>query len=162
MFHTVIGTTFQDNARGGIEMTETEIETQTLTPGAPGTRHAPGTSRAPQSLRAVWPAMVGLSAVFLVEMLDNTLLNVALPTIGRDLHASATALQWVTGAYTVVFGGLMLLFGGIADRFGRRRVQVSQFENAVTIAILALATVAGALVIWAPLRARRQQGAPAL
>src|ERR1700727_2456650 len=79
-------------------------QTQTLTPGA---------QRATQSLGAVWPAMVGLSAVFLVEMLDNTLLNVALPTIGRDLHASATALQWVTGAYTVVFGGLMLLFGGI-------------------------------------------------
>ena len=41
------------------------------------------------------------------------------------------------------------------------RVQVSQFENAVTIAILALAAVAAALVIWAPLRARRQQGADA-
>jgi MFS family permease len=101
-------------------------ETQTLTPGA---------QRAPQSLRAVWPAMVGLSAVFLVEMLDNTLLNVALPTIGRDLHASATALQWVTGAYTVVFGGLMLLFGGIADRFGRRRVMFAG------LALLALASL---------------------
>lgn len=81
--------------------------------------------RGPRSLRAVWPAMVGLSAVFLVEMLDNTLLNVALPTIGRDLHASTAALQWVTGAYAVVFGGLMLLFGGIADRFGRRRVMLA-------------------------------------
>ncbi|WP_448060780.1 MFS transporter [Cellulomonas hominis] len=82
------------------------------------------TIRAPRSLAAVWPAMVGLSAVFLVEMLDNTLLNVALPTIGRDLHASTTALQWVTGAYAVVFGGLMLFFGGVADRFGRRRVML--------------------------------------
>ena len=36
---------------------------------------------------------------FLFEMLDNSLLNVALPTIGRELHASTTALQWVTGAY---------------------------------------------------------------
>jgi MFS family permease len=104
-------------------------ETQTLTPGA---------QRAPQSLRAVWPAMVGLSAVFLVEMLDNTLLNVALPTIGRDLHASATALQWVTGAYTVVFGGLMLLFGGIADRFGRRRVM---FAGLTLLALASLGTV---------------------
>lgn len=94
-----------------------------------------GTSRAPRSLRAVWPAMVGLSAVFLVEMLDNTMLNVALPTIGRDLRASATALQWVTGAYTVVFGGLMLLFGSIADRFGRRRVMF------VGLALLALASI---------------------
>jgi MFS family permease len=110
-------------------MTETETETQTLTPSGP---------RAPQSLRAVWPAMVGLSAVFLVEMLDNTLLNVALPTIGRDLHASATALQWVTGAYTVVFGGLMLLFGGIADRFGRRRVM---FAGLALLALASLGTV---------------------
>jgi MFS family permease len=95
---------------------------------------------APRSLRAVWPAMVGLSAVFLVEMLDNTLLNVALPTIGRDLHTSATALQWVTGAYTVVFGGLMLLFGGIADRFGRRRVMF------VGLTLLALASIGTLLV----------------
>jgi MFS family permease len=51
-----------------------------------------------------------LSAVFLFEMLDNSILNVALPTIGRELHASTTALQWVTGAYAVVFGGLMLAF----------------------------------------------------
>ncbi|ADP81859.1 MFS transporter [Pseudofrankia inefficax] len=87
--------------------------TQALTSDAVG---------APRSLRAVWPAMVGLSAVFLVEMLDNTLLNVALPTIGRDLRASTTQLQWVTGSYTVVFGGLMLFFGAVADRFGRRRV----------------------------------------
>jgi MFS family permease len=50
-------------------------------------------------------------------MLDNTVLNVALPTIGRDLQSSVLGLQWVTGAYAVVFGGLMLLFGGLADRF---------------------------------------------
>ncbi|QYF75540.1 MFS transporter [Cryobacterium sp. PAMC25264] len=57
-------------------------------------------------------------------MLDNSILNVALPTIGRELHASTTALQWVTGAYAVVFGGLMLVFGAIADRFGRRRIML--------------------------------------
>ena len=59
-------------------------------------------TRAPQSLREAWIALAGLSAVFLFEMLDNSILNVALPTIGRDLHASTTALQWVTGAYAVV------------------------------------------------------------
>lgn len=94
--------------------------------------------RAPQSLRAAWPAVVGLCAVFLVEMLDNTLLNVALPTIGRDLHASATALQWVTGGYTVIFGGLMLLFGGIADRFGRRRVM---FAGLTLLTLASLGTL---------------------
>ncbi|GAA2846711.1 MFS transporter [Actinoplanes cyaneus] len=66
-----------------------------------------------------------MSAVFLFEMLDNSILNVALPTIGRELQATTTTLQWVTGAYSVVFGGLMLLFGAIADRFGRRRVMLA-------------------------------------
>lgn len=80
--------------------------------------------RSPRSLREAWPALAGLSAVFLFEMLDNSILNVALPTIGRDLHASTVALQWVTGAYAVVFGGTMLLFGALADRFGRRRVML--------------------------------------
>lgn len=77
-----------------------------------------------RTLRGAWLALAGLSAVFLIEMLDNSILNVALPTIGRELHASTTALQWVTGAYAVVFGGLMLVFGAIADRFGRRRIML--------------------------------------
>ena len=69
-------------------------------------------------------ALVGLSAVFLFEMLDNSILNVALPTIGRELRASTSALQWVTGAYALVFGALMLAFGAVADRVGRRRIML--------------------------------------
>lgn len=95
----------------------------------------------PQSLRGAWVALAGLSAVFLFEMLDNSILNVALPTIGRELHASTTALQWVTGAYSVVFGGLMLLFSAIADRFGRRRVML------VGLVLLGLASLATAFVV---------------
>src|SRR6195952_4769810 len=79
---------------------------------------------APQSLRDGWIALAGLSAVFLFEMLDNSILNVALPTIGRELHSTTIALEWVTGSYAVVFGGLMLAFGAIADRFGRRRLML--------------------------------------
>ncbi|MGV8880681.1 MAG: MFS transporter [Rhodoglobus sp.] len=94
----------------------------------------------PQSLKAAAVALSGLSAVFLFEMLDNSILNVALPTIGRELEASTTALQWVTGAYAVVFGGLMLLFSAIADRFGRRRVML------VGLTLLALASAATAFV----------------
>jgi MFS family permease len=86
------------------------------------------------SFKAAWPALAGLSAVFLFEMLDNSILNVALPTIGRDLHASATSLQWITGAYAVVFGGLMLAFGGLADKFGRRKIML------IGLALLALAS----------------------
>nr|WP_089877668.1 MULTISPECIES: MFS transporter [unclassified Leifsonia] len=85
-------------------------------------------------------ALTGLSAVFLFEMLDNSILNVALPTIGRDLNASTAGLQWVTGAYAVVFGGSMLAFGAIADRYGRRRVML------IGLVLLGLASLATAFV----------------
>lgn len=94
----------------------------------------------PRTLREAWIALAGLSAVFLFEMLDNSILNVALPTIGRELHASATELQWVTGAYAVVFGGSMLAFGAVSDRFGRRRLML------VGLVLLGLASLATAFV----------------
>lgn len=74
------------------------------------------------SLRAAWIPLAALCLAFFVEMVDNTLLSIALPTIGRDLGGGTTALQWVTGAYSLTFGGLLLTAGSIADRFGRRRV----------------------------------------
>jgi MFS family permease len=88
-------------------------------------------------------ALAGLSAVFLFEMLDNSILNVALPTLGRELHASTIALQWVTGAYAVMFGGLMLVFGAIADRFGRRRIML------IGLVLLGVASLATAFVTTA-------------
>ena len=79
-------------------------------------------SRTYTSLRAAWIPLAALCLAFFVEMVDNTLLSIALPTIGRDLGSSTTSLQWVTGAYALTFGGLLLTAGSIADRFGRRRV----------------------------------------
>lgn len=99
--------------------------------------------RSTKTLRGSWSALGGLSAIFLFEMLDNSILTVALPTIGRELHASTTALQWVTGSYAVVFGGLMLLFGAVADRVGRRRVML------IGLALLAVASLAAAFVTTA-------------
>jgi EmrB/QacA subfamily drug resistance transporter len=66
--------------------------------------------------------MAALCLAFFVEMVDNTLLSIALPTIGRDLGSGTTGLQWVTGAYSLTFGGLLLTAGSVADRWGRRRV----------------------------------------
>jgi EmrB/QacA subfamily drug resistance transporter len=74
------------------------------------------------SLRAAWIPLAALCLAFFVEMVDNTLLSIALPTIGRDLGSGTTALQWVTGAYSLTFGGLLLTAGSVADRLGRRRV----------------------------------------
>ena len=58
----------------------------------------------------------------LLVSLDNTIVNVALPTIRRDLGASLTQLQWIVDAYTVVLATLLILSGSIADRIGRKRV----------------------------------------
>jgi len=60
-----------------------------------------------------------LLAAFLVN-LDTTLVNVALPDLTRELHASTTQLQWVVDAYNLVFAALLLTFGSLSDRFGRK------------------------------------------
>jgi MFS family permease len=98
---------------------------------------AVGSGSRPQSLRAAWVALSGLSAVFLFEMLDNSVLNVALPTIGRELGASTTALQWVTSSYAVMFGGLMIALSALADRVGRRKVMLT---GLVLLGLAGLAT----------------------
>src|ERR1700753_2497634 len=60
-----------------------------------------------------------LLAAFLVN-LDTTLVNVALPALTRELHATTTRLQWVVDAYNLVFAALLLTFGSLSDRFGRK------------------------------------------
>lgn len=60
-----------------------------------------------------------LLAAFLVN-LDTTLVNVALPAMVRDLHATTTQLQWVVDAYNLVFAALLLTFGSLSDRYGRK------------------------------------------
>jgi EmrB/QacA subfamily drug resistance transporter len=59
-----------------------------------------------------------------VAFLDSTVVNVALPTIARDLHTGLTDLQWITDAYLLTLGALIILGGALGDRFGRRRVFV--------------------------------------
>src|SRR5262245_19417277 len=58
----------------------------------------------------------------LIVGLDNTIVNVALPSIQRDLHASVSGLQWTIDAYTLVLASLLMLSGSTADRLGRRRI----------------------------------------
>jgi EmrB/QacA subfamily drug resistance transporter len=56
----------------------------------------------------------------LIVVIDNTILNTALPTLARVLHASTTNLQWITDAYTLAFAALLIMAGALGDRFGRR------------------------------------------
>jgi EmrB/QacA subfamily drug resistance transporter len=60
-----------------------------------------------------------------MAMLDSTVVNVALPTIGKDLHTSLGGLQWTVTAYTLTLAGLILLGGSLGDRMGRRRIFVT-------------------------------------
>lgn len=119
-----------------------------------------GGSRGYPSLRAAWIPLAALCLAFFVEMVDNTLLSIALPTIGRDLGSGTTALQWVTGAYSLTFGGLLLTAGSIADRFGRRRVLQAGLAlfGAVSLCVL-LVTTTGELIA---LRAALGVGAAAM
>ncbi|MBJ7290965.1 MFS transporter, partial [Williamsia sp.] len=96
---------------------------------------------------AAWIPLAALCLAFFVEMVDNTLLSIALPTIGRDLGSGTTALQWVTGAYSLTFGGLLLTAGSIADRFGRRRVLLVGLGVFGSVSLLVLAvTSTGELI----------------
>ena len=64
---------------------------------------------------------LGVLCVSLVLIVSaNASLNVALPTLVNDLHASSSSLQWIVDAYSLVFAGLLLTAGSIGDRFGRR------------------------------------------
>ncbi len=69
-----------------------------------------------------WRAFAVLAVAYFTTVVDLTIVNTALPTIGRDLHFSATNLQWVATAYALTFGGFLLLGGRAADLLGRRRV----------------------------------------
>jgi EmrB/QacA subfamily drug resistance transporter len=69
-----------------------------------------------------WRAFALLAVSFFMTIIDLTIVNVSLPTIGRDLHFSETSLQWVVTAYALTFGGFLLLGGRAADLLGRRRM----------------------------------------
>ena len=68
-----------------------------------------------------WFALAVLCVSLLIVTLDNTVLNVALPTLVDKLHASSSDLQWIVDAYVLVFAGLLLVSGSLADRVGRKR-----------------------------------------
>jgi MFS family permease len=77
-----------------------------------------------------------LLAAFLVN-LDTTLVNVALPAMVRQLHATTTQLQWVVDAYNLVFAALLLAFGSLSDRFGRKGMLLAG------LAVVGAASLAG-------------------
>ena len=67
-----------------------------------------------------WQILAVLCVSLFVIVMDNTIVNVALPTLARELDAGTSSLQWIVDAYTLVFAGLLLAAGGLGDRFGRK------------------------------------------
>ena len=128
--------------------------------GSPGVGAGDG---APDPRR--WLALIVIDLCLLAVTMDNTILNVALPTIARDLSATGSQLQWMVDAYIVVFAGLLLTAGTLGDRLGRRRLllaglTVFGFASASTllvrspeqlIAIRGLMGLGGALLMPATL-----------
>ncbi|MFE9423460.1 MFS transporter [Kitasatospora sp. NPDC006697] len=103
--------------------------------------HAPSTARSRL-------AFAGIAAGNLLVLLDTSILNVALPDLQRTLHPAAAAVPWAVDAYTVVFAGLLLAAGALADRWGPRRVyRASLAAFAVLSALCAAAPGVGALIL---------------
>jgi EmrB/QacA subfamily drug resistance transporter len=114
-------------------------------PAGSGGRHAaPPTTVAPKPAspagdRRRWWALGAIGISVLLVGIDNTIVNVALPTFGRELDASTSQLQWIVDAYTLVFATLLLLAGHLGDRFGRRRILLTG------LVLFALTSIAASL-----------------
>ncbi len=89
--------------------------------------------------RMRWWTLAVVSVTVLLATIDETILNVAIPSLQRDLGATASSLQWMVNSYMLVFGGLLLTMGGVGDRFGRARML------RYGLAVFALSSVGAAL-----------------
>src|SRR6476469_10628678 len=68
-----------------------------------------------------WYTLIAACFGLFMAILDNLVVNIAMPTIARDLDATTSQLQWIVSAYTLVFASLQITGGGLGDRFGRKK-----------------------------------------
>src|SRR6516162_4533418 len=94
-----------------------------------------------------WATLGVLCLSLLVIVVDSSIVNVALPTLVRQLHASTSSLQWVTDAYTLAMAGLLLSLGSLGDRIGRHRTLAGGLVVfGIGSGLAALSGSAGALI----------------
>jgi len=98
-----------------------------------------------------WLGLVFISLGVALIIVDSTIVNVAVPSIVEDLGISSTQVQWVQEAYTLVFASLLLLFGSLADKFGRRRMMLIGIVIFTAASVLAGLAPTGDLLILARL-----------
>src|ERR1044071_5538203 len=79
-------------------------------------------TQAPSWNRTTWALLVVLCGALFLDALDISMIGVALPSMGQELHMSPGTLQWIVSAYVLGYGGLLLLGGRAADLLGRRVV----------------------------------------
>ena len=102
-------------------------------------------------IRLRWVGLVFISIAVSLIIVDSTIVNVAIPAIVDDLGITSTEVQWVQEAYTLVFAALLLVFGSLADRFGRRRVMLIGVVVFAASSVLAAFAADGGMLILARL-----------
>ena len=103
------------------------------------------------SARRRWAGLVFISVAVALIIVDSTIINVAIPSIVDDLAITSTQVQWVQESYTLVFAALLLVFGTLADRFGRRRILILGVIVFATASVFAALSQTGELLILARL-----------
>jgi hypothetical protein len=137
-------------------MTSTATIIPTTSPTSAPTMAPPTAARETGARRRAIGLGLLISAQFVV-MLDTSIVNVALPSIQADMSLSSNRLSWIVNAYVLTFGGLLLLFGRVADLLGRRRMFIAG-SAAFTLGTLVAAT---AVNEWMLVAGRVIQGAGA-
>src|SRR4029453_16833404 len=121
----------------------------TVLPGAHEPGGEPMTPTAAGTDRSRWIALVVLCAGMLMIILDQTIVNVALPTIQSDLGFSQSSLAWVVNAYLIALGGLLLLAGRMGDLVGRKRIFLAGLALFTVASLLCGAAQTEAMLIGA-------------
>jgi EmrB/QacA subfamily drug resistance transporter len=133
--------------------------TDTLTPGpTPG---SPAAAAAEVDLTAYdprrWWTLAVLCLSLLLVFVSNSSLNVAIPTLSRDLHATSSQLQWVVAVYSLVFAGLLFTTGSLGDRFGRK----GALQLGLVLFLVTAAFASQATAMWELIGSRALMGAAA-
>ena len=95
-----------------------------------------------------WLGLVSLSLAVALIIVDTTIVNVAIPSIVDELKITSTQVQWVQEAYTLVFAALLLVFGTVADKIGRRKLLLIGIAVFAISSVFAATTPTGDLLIF--------------